>query len=219
MENTIKTSTRQFLKETEEEKHIAREEQNKHQINVVQWAEACYLPSAMFAANVTLTFFPICRPVWLNWVSHLLLVTSNYVACLNFQPRGWAAARPPSRATGNWSQPCPGCLQQTAGNKGLTPEFKDLRLRIFGRRLFCADSYESSRLCRHLYQSWPSLKYLRTMTNVSPHIALIKHTLVLTSWAARLAVSHHGWPWGWLPSNQETIRTEGRHAHACFKPE
>ena len=105
---------------------------------------------------------------------------SNYVACLNFQPRGWAAVGPPSRPPGNRSQPCPGCLQRTAASKGLTPGFKNLRLRIFSRRLFCADSYESSRLCRHLYQSWPSLKYLQTMTNMSPHIALIKPTTVLT---------------------------------------
>lgn len=124
---------------------------------------------------------------------------SDYVPCLNFQPRGWAAAGPLSRPTGNRSQPCPGCLQQTAANKGLTPGFKDLRLRIFSRRLFCADSYESSRLCRHLYQSWPSLKYLQTMTNMSPHIALIEHTTVLTiprelpGWLCHTAFGHgHG---------------------------
>lgn len=70
---------------------------------------------------------------------------------------------------------CPACqagIPAPAANKGLAPGFRDLRLRIFCRRLFCADSYESPGLCRHFYQCWPSLKSLQTMTNRSPHMAL-----------------------------------------------
>lgn len=72
----------------------------------------------------------------------------------------------------------PAARQETSGtpalaaNKGLTPGFRDLRLRIFCRRLFRADSYESPGLHRHFYQCWPSLKSVQTMTNRSPHMAL-----------------------------------------------
>lgn len=113
--------------------------------------------SCLQTSSVQLSFTPTTWNVWLCGLSEL-----------------------PAETLGCSRTSQPHCLQQTAANKAPTPGFKDLRLRIFSRRLFCADSYESSRLCRHFYQSWPSLKYLQTMTKRSPHVALIKHTRVLT---------------------------------------